>query len=206
MKGPHFLWRAETIVGLYCVLPGGGEILREGDGANFFGGRLPVAVGLPSFGCRRSIAIGRRKTKGFTYVRPLQELHGLQAPWRKDSPEAAAVYDVRLDPADYGEDINHDLAVQIIAQRRKCASWLGEGADDITFANILLILASRAIMMLDRILRRRGEEFVKEGCFSERMTAARVEVNRELVVDENKTPHNWKNPVWHHADGSVAEW
>ena len=27
-----------------------------------------------------------------------------------------------------------------------------------------------------------------------------------LVVEENKTPHNWKNPVWHHADGSVAEW
>ena len=33
-----------------------------------------------------------------------------------------------------------------------------------------------------------------------------VDVNRELVVEENKNPHNWKNPVWHHADGSVAEW
>ncbi len=33
-----------------------------------------------------------------------------------------------------------------------------------------------------------------------------VTVNRELVLEENKTPHNWKNPVWHHADGSVAEW
>ena len=33
-----------------------------------------------------------------------------------------------------------------------------------------------------------------------------VEVNRELVIKENKTPHNWKNPVWRHADGSVAEW
>ena len=33
-----------------------------------------------------------------------------------------------------------------------------------------------------------------------------VDVNRELVLEENKTPHNWKNPVWHHADGSVAEW
>ena len=33
-----------------------------------------------------------------------------------------------------------------------------------------------------------------------------VEVNRELVLEENKHPHNWKNPVWHHADGSVAEW
>ncbi|MBO4432736.1 MAG: galactonate dehydratase [Clostridia bacterium] len=33
-----------------------------------------------------------------------------------------------------------------------------------------------------------------------------VEVNKELVLTENKNPHNWKNPVWHHADGSVAEW
>ena len=33
-----------------------------------------------------------------------------------------------------------------------------------------------------------------------------VEVNKELVLEENKTPHNWKNPVWRHADGSVAEW
>jgi len=33
-----------------------------------------------------------------------------------------------------------------------------------------------------------------------------VDVNKELVLEENKTPHNWKNPVWHHEDGSVAEW
>ncbi len=33
-----------------------------------------------------------------------------------------------------------------------------------------------------------------------------VNVNKELVIEENKTPHNWKNPVWHHADGSVSEW
>lgn len=33
-----------------------------------------------------------------------------------------------------------------------------------------------------------------------------VDVDRELVVEENETPHNWKNPVWRHADGSIAEW
>ena len=33
-----------------------------------------------------------------------------------------------------------------------------------------------------------------------------VEVNKELVLEENKTPHEWKNPVWRHADGSAAEW
>ena len=33
-----------------------------------------------------------------------------------------------------------------------------------------------------------------------------VEVNKELVLKENETPHAWKNPVWRHADGSIAEW
>lgn len=33
-----------------------------------------------------------------------------------------------------------------------------------------------------------------------------VEVNKDLVIEENKNPHSWKNPVWHHEDGSVAEW
>ena len=33
-----------------------------------------------------------------------------------------------------------------------------------------------------------------------------VEVNKELVIEENKTPHEWKNPLWRHRDGSIAEW
>ncbi len=33
-----------------------------------------------------------------------------------------------------------------------------------------------------------------------------IEVNKELVLEENKEPHQWKNPVWRHEDGSVAEW
>ena len=31
-------------------------------------------------------------------------------------------------------------------------------------------------------------------------------VNKDLVIEESKTPHSWKNPVWRHADGSIAEW
>lgn len=33
-----------------------------------------------------------------------------------------------------------------------------------------------------------------------------VEIDKDLVLEENKTPHNWKNPLWRHKDGSVAEW
>ena len=38
-----------------------------------------------------------------------------------------------------------------------------------------------------------------------RLPGLGVEVNRELVLEEAKTPHSWKNPVWRHKDGSVAE-
>ncbi len=33
-----------------------------------------------------------------------------------------------------------------------------------------------------------------------------VDVNKELVLEESKNPHRWKNPVWRHQDGSIAEW
>ena len=33
-----------------------------------------------------------------------------------------------------------------------------------------------------------------------------VEVNKALVIDESHAPHGWKNPVWRHEDGSIAEW
>jgi len=39
-----------------------------------------------------------------------------------------------------------------------------------------------------------------------RLPGLGVEVHKELVVEENKNPHNWKNPVWRHEDGSVSEW
>ncbi len=33
-----------------------------------------------------------------------------------------------------------------------------------------------------------------------------VNINKELVIEENKNPHSWKNPLWKHEDGSVSEW
>ena len=123
-------------------------------------------------------------------------------PWPMRSAEAQAVYGVRLDAANYGEDVNHDLAEHIIAQRAKFEKWFGcnrqqstanecnrasTANDDITFANAMLILINRALFMLDRLLKQLGDEFVKEGGFSERMTAARVEEKRgqSRAVDED---------------------
>ena len=33
-----------------------------------------------------------------------------------------------------------------------------------------------------------------------------VEVDEERVVEQNKNPHNWKNPLWRTYDGTPIEW
>lgn len=135
-------------------------------------------------------------------------------PWPMRSAEAQEVYAVRFDKANYGDDVNYDLARHIIAQRAKFAKWFGSNrgqstaidcnrpiaiesnrqqssaTEGIVFANAMLILLGRALFMLDRLLKQHGEEFVKEGGFSERMTAARVEEKRgqRRAVDEDAPP------------------
>lgn len=42
-------------------------------------------------------------------------------------------------------------------------------------------------------------------CFPKRAGIG-VEIDKKLVLAENQNPHNWKNPIWRHADGSIAEW
>ena len=130
-------------------------------------------------------------------------------PWRTASEEAQAVYRVLIDKADYGDDINYDLARHIIATREKFRPWFGgelTTAVDSTaidssrqlskkahelagvrFANAMLILIGRSLNMLGKLMAQHGEEFRQEGGFSERMTAARVEAKREhrQAVDED---------------------
>jgi galactonate dehydratase len=33
-----------------------------------------------------------------------------------------------------------------------------------------------------------------------------VDVNEALVIERSKNAPDWRNPVWRHADGAVAEW
>ncbi len=99
--------------------------------------------------------------------------HG-QVPWRKDSPEAQAVYNTRLDKPDYGNDYVHDSCIHILAQQKKFARWL-ETDDSSIVANALLIIISRVINMLLRQLEAQGEIFSETGGFREQLTTARVE-------------------------------
>jgi galactonate dehydratase len=33
-----------------------------------------------------------------------------------------------------------------------------------------------------------------------------VEIDEERVIEASREASDWRNPVWRHADGSVAEW
>ena len=167
-------------------------------------------------------------------------------PWRVASEEAQAVYKVLLDKANYGDDVNYDLACHIIAMRERFRPWFRVDSDGprqpsmavdrsrpdgsrqpsiavdrscpegsrplstaadrsrpdgprppstavdhlgagVRFANAMLILIGRSLHMLSKLMAQYGEVFRREGGFSERMTAARVEAKRERreAVDED---------------------
>ena len=60
--------------------------------------------------------------------------------------------------------------------------------------------------VLDYVKNKEDFQFVDGYATLPKRAGLGVEVDKELVLQENETPHNWKNPVWHHKDGSVAEW
>lgn len=60
--------------------------------------------------------------------------------------------------------------------------------------------------VLDYVLNKEDFTFVDGGIDMPTKPGLGVEVNKELVLQENETPHQWKNPVWRHKDGSIAEW
>jgi galactonate dehydratase len=33
-----------------------------------------------------------------------------------------------------------------------------------------------------------------------------VEIDEDFVEERSKVGHRWRNPVWTHEDGSIAEW
>lgn len=60
--------------------------------------------------------------------------------------------------------------------------------------------------VLDYVNNKQDFDFVDGFVNLPKLPGLGVDVNKELVVEENINPHNWKNPIWHHEDGSVAEW
>ena len=101
-----------------------------------------------------------------------------KVPWPKDGDPARAVYAVRLDKPDYGQDVVHDACKHILRQQEKFAHWI-ESGDQETVANALLILIARVINMLNHQLDAQGDHFRKEGGFREQLTRTRIEARAE---------------------------
>jgi four helix bundle suffix protein len=101
-----------------------------------------------------------------------------RAPWPKAGPEAQAVYAVRLDPPNYGDDLLHDACQHILDQKRKFDPWL-QSDDDVTMANALLILTARVINMLNHQMESQGESFKEAGGFREKLAGIRVQARAQ---------------------------
>jgi galactonate dehydratase len=47
----------------------------------------------------------------------------------------------------------------------------------------------------------------KDGCVDiPQKPGLGIEINEEVVIERAKIGHRWRNPLWNHADGSIAEW
>jgi restriction system protein len=101
-----------------------------------------------------------------------------QAPWPMASEEAQRIYSMRLDPPDYGDDINRGFCLHVLAQSRKFEPEL-LADDSLVRANTLLILISRTLNTMDKYIKRVGDEFVEKGGFRERMSTVRSEARTQ---------------------------
>jgi four helix bundle suffix protein len=88
------------------------------------------------------------------------------------STDAQRIFGPRLDKPDYGDDINHGFCLHVLAQYRKFDTELSSD-DDTVRANALLILISRTLNMMDKYIKRLGEEFKAHGGFRERLSTVR---------------------------------
>lgn len=94
--------------------------------------------------------------------------------WEKSTPDARAVYGIRLDRPDYSDDALHSAAAHILTQKQRFARWL-DSDNDTDVANAMLILIAQVINMLNRQMESQSESFQKEGGFREKLSTLRVE-------------------------------
>ena len=101
-----------------------------------------------------------------------------EIPWSIHHPDHKAVMAIMLDEFEYTKDLLHDYWTFLLEQKRKFDPWL-EQRDDVTAANVLIILIQRATGLLARQLARLENEFVAAGGIKEKMTSARLEARTE---------------------------
>lgn len=105
------------------------------------------------------------------------------APWPARSPDAQAVFNVKLSPPNYGSDWNHDACCHILSQKEKFNRWL-DARNDVTVANAILILIARTINAINHLMERKLAEFKENGGFTENLTRIRLEARDAKATEE----------------------
>ncbi|MDR3412992.1 MAG: galactonate dehydratase [Formivibrio sp.] len=60
--------------------------------------------------------------------------------------------------------------------------------------------------LMDYVLNKEDFQFHNGYMLPPKKPGLGVDVNEELVIENSKKAQDWRNPVWRHADGAVAEW
>ena len=60
--------------------------------------------------------------------------------------------------------------------------------------------------LMDYVLNKEDFQFHDGYMLPPKKPGLGVDVNEALVIERSKTAPDWRNPVWRHADGAVAEW
>lgn len=107
-------------------------------------------------------------------------------PWSIHSQEYQAVSYIRLDRAEYNDDVLHQSSQHILVQKHKFDPWLASD-DSLLAANCLLVLCNRLTLMLSRQIERQLETFRAEGGFTENLTAERLAYRTQQSI-ENDAP------------------
>lgn len=97
--------------------------------------------------------------------------------WTIGNPDREALWQMRLDPPQYSNDLLHDAAIHILAQKKKFDPWLSH-QNPIIIANAMLVLCQREQKMLTAQMQSQLETFKGTGGFSENMTVERLEARK----------------------------
>lgn len=60
--------------------------------------------------------------------------------------------------------------------------------------------------LMDYVLNKEDFQFHNGYMLPPKKPGLGVDVNEELVIERSQSASDWRNPVWRHADGAVAEW
>lgn len=106
-----------------------------------------------------------------------------KAPWSTSDSRYQAVWALELSSFDAEDDVVHRYGEYTLEMRARCRPWL-ENEDPTIAANAILITIRRAVSLLVGQIRRTAQDFVEAGGFTERMSAARLEVRDAKFVEE----------------------